>query len=128
MRSRLWRCSSEQLRPALSSDILGKDLASDPALSSLLQQVISGQRAGAVDVAREGPPPAESAVQPVERTDGVQLGDQPLHDSLRTREQLPQQEARPAIPSTTWPVSAQPRTSNDFGGAKCTIIKEIIHA
>ena len=67
MRSRLWRCSAEQLRPALSSEILGKDLASDPALSTLLRQVISGQRAGAVDVAREGPPPGGSGCEPVER-------------------------------------------------------------
>ena len=28
MRSRLWRCAAERLRPALSSEILGKDLAS----------------------------------------------------------------------------------------------------
>jgi hypothetical protein len=77
MRSRLWRCSSEQLRPALPSEILGKDLASDPGLALLLRKVISGARAGAIDVVKEGPPPDHArllAVEPAE--EGVQLSDE----------------------------------------------------
>ena len=77
MRSRLWRCSSEQFRPALPSEVLGKDLASDPGLALLLRKVISGARAGAVDVVKEGPPPDHArllAVEPAE--EGVQLSDE----------------------------------------------------
>ena len=59
MRSRLWRCSPEQLRPAFPSEVLGRRLATDPGLAELLRRVMSGSSAGAVDVAREGPPPAE---------------------------------------------------------------------
>eukprot|EP00435_Cladocopium_sp_Y103_P026085 s4658_g6.t1 len=86
MRSRLWRCFSQQLRPALPSEILGKDLASDPGLALLLRRVISGARAGAVDVVREGAPPPHAhlqAIEPVE--EGVQVSDAlrvlgPAHD------------------------------------------------
>ena len=76
MRSRLWRCTSAQLRPALPSEILGKDLASDPGLATLLRKVLSGARAGAVDVAREGPPPSTAGTRPIEvAEDGVQIAD-----------------------------------------------------
>ena len=77
MRSRLWRCSAEQIRPALPSEILGKDLASDPALSSLLRKVISGTRAGAVDVIKEGPPPQDARWQQVEQVqEGAQIAEE----------------------------------------------------
>lgn len=33
MRTRLWRCSSEQLRAALPSEVFGRELATDPGLS-----------------------------------------------------------------------------------------------
>ena len=95
MRSRLWRCATEQLRPALSSEILGKDLTSDPGLASLLRQVIAGTRAGAVDVAREGPPPATARVGPVEhQPDGVQLGDS---NELRLPSGEPVQHQAPQV-------------------------------
>ena len=74
MRARLWRCSTEQLRPALPSEIMGKDLAADPGLASLLHKVISGHRSGAVDVAREGAPPPAARSHPVESVgEGVQI-------------------------------------------------------
>ena len=61
MRTRLWRCSPEQLRPAMPAEILGREIASDPGLSELLRQVVSGTRAGAVDVVKEGNPSASEA-------------------------------------------------------------------
>ena len=68
MRTRLWRCSPEQLRAALPAEILGREIASDPGLSELLRQVISGTTAGAVDVVKEGSPPSDNAqFHPVDR-------------------------------------------------------------
>ena len=69
MRSRLWRCSPEQLRAALPAEVLGREIASDPGLSELIRQVTSGVRTGAVDVVREGPPPAGTDYVPVERAE-----------------------------------------------------------
>ena len=59
MRTRLWRCTPEQLRAADPSETLGRQLASDPALGELLRQVTAGTQARAVDVAREGPPSSD---------------------------------------------------------------------
>ena len=68
MRTRLWRCSSEQLRPAFPSEVLGSQLSSDPELAELLRKVTSNTRAGAVDVGCEGPPPGSGDHHaPVER-------------------------------------------------------------
>ncbi|CAE7368225.1 RE1 [Symbiodinium sp. CCMP2456] len=63
MRTRLWRCSPEQLRQAFPSEVLGRQLASDPELSDLLRQVVSG----AVDVTKELPPNNEEQFAPVDR-------------------------------------------------------------
>lgn len=53
MRTRLWRCAPEQLRAALPSEVLGKDIASSPGLAELLRQVNSGTYKGAVDITKE---------------------------------------------------------------------------
>ena len=70
MRSRLWRCSLSQLRPALPAEILGKEIASDPGLRGLLHQVMSSSRVGAVAVDREGPPGPEHDLLPVHQGEG----------------------------------------------------------
>ena len=99
MRSRLWRCAAEQVRPALPSEILGRELASDPGLASLLHQVISGSQAGAVDVAREGPPPARAAVGPVERADeGVQIAAPPVNLPVPDMDESSRQAPLSAVP------------------------------
>ncbi|CAE7228281.1 unnamed protein product, partial [Symbiodinium pilosum] len=71
MRTRLWRCSPEQLRPAFPSEVLGRQLASDPSHGELLRKIVSGAQTGAVDVAREGPPTEGSSpawsISPLER-------------------------------------------------------------
>ena len=69
MRSRLWRCSAEQLRAALPSELLGRELASDPGLAELVRRVTTGVMPGAVDVSKEGPPDNSSHFDPVERAD-----------------------------------------------------------
>ena len=94
MRSRLWRCTSEQLRPALPSEILGKDLASDPALASLLRKVISGSRTGAVDVTKEGPPPDSAHWEQVEQ----------VQEGTRMSEDIPPDDAPQQAPVTPEPV------------------------
>lgn len=66
MRSRLWRCSNDQLRPALPAEVLGMEIASDAGLQELLKQVTSGTHVGAVPVDREGPPPPDHHVHPVD--------------------------------------------------------------
>ncbi|CAE6953093.1 GIP [Symbiodinium sp. CCMP2592] len=66
MRSRLWRCAPEQLRAAFPSEVLGRHLATDPEMAELLRQVMSGSSAGAVDVAREGPPEPAEQCAPVQ--------------------------------------------------------------
>ncbi|CAK8995356.1 Uncharacterized protein SCF082_LOCUS4325, partial [Durusdinium trenchii] len=67
MRSRLWRCSPEQIRAALPSEVLGRDLITNPGLGELLRQVVSGTHTGAVDVSKEGPPEPEDHLGPVRR-------------------------------------------------------------
>ena len=59
------RCSPEQLRPAFPSEVLGRELASEPGLGELLRQVVSGGQAGAVDVSRELPPREDDHLRPV---------------------------------------------------------------
>ena len=67
MRTRLWRCSPEQLRAAFPSEVLGRQLASDPQLGELLRKVISGNQAGAVDVTKELPPTENDHLAPIDR-------------------------------------------------------------
>jgi len=56
MRSRLWKCNTDQLRPATATEEMGMQVVLTDQYKDLLQQM-RGQRAGAVDVAREGAPP-----------------------------------------------------------------------
>ena len=117
MRSRLWRCSSSQLRAALPSEVLGKDLSSDPGLAALLQRVVSGARSGAVDVAKEGPPPAGDSLAPVERVEeGVQMG-----EALPTptpTEAVQHQAPRPhePVPPGILPIPSRPSEMEDVTG------------
>ena len=67
MRTRLWRCAPEQLRAAMPSEVLGKEIASSPGLAELLRQVNSGTYKGAVDVTRERHPDQAEHLHPVER-------------------------------------------------------------
>ncbi|OLQ04125.1 hypothetical protein AK812_SmicGene12846 [Symbiodinium microadriaticum] len=67
MRTRLWRCSPEQLRLAHPAEEMGQQLASDPGLSELLRRVLSGSTAGAVNVMREGPPSEANRLAPVDQ-------------------------------------------------------------
>ncbi len=82
MRTRLWRCAPEQLRAALPSEVLGKDIASSPGLAELLRQVNSGTYKGAVDITKERFPAGDEQLAPVERDEqGVgQVQDMPAVD------------------------------------------------
>jgi hypothetical protein len=59
MRSRIWKCSSDQLRPANEAETLGAELMTEKGLEQILKDT-KGQRATAIDVASEGPPPPEA--------------------------------------------------------------------
>ena len=59
MRSRLWKCNTDQLRPASRTEELAMQVVSSDQYRELLQQM-QQQRSGAVDVTREGPPPPEA--------------------------------------------------------------------
>ena len=59
MRSRLWKCNSDQLRPASSTEELAMEVVTSGQYRDLLQQM-QGQRTGAIDVAREGTPPDDA--------------------------------------------------------------------
>ena len=101
MRTRLWRCSPSQLRAALPSEVLGRELASSPGLAELLRQVVSGTHAGAVDVQREGPPGPDQMLGPVERAEEGVASVPSSNDGLRGREDpspRPPEEVEPIPP------------------------------
>jgi len=109
MRTRLWRCSASQLRAALPSEVLGRDLMSDPGLAELLRQVISGTNAGAVDVAREGPPPPQHELNPVQRVeDGVEIAQDPALQLPPSSAEAPEQPSEAAPQQMPQPVEPVP--------------------
>ena len=63
MRSRLWKCNTDQLRPANEAEELAMQVITSEQYKDLLQQM-QGQRTGAIDVAREGSPPEEAWRRP----------------------------------------------------------------
>ena len=64
MRARLWKCNSDQLRPASHHESIGADMARAGELQELTKQGRSS-KAGAVDVSSEGPPPEDVELHPV---------------------------------------------------------------
>ena len=96
MRSRLWRCSADQLRPALPAEVLGMEVASDPGLQDLLHQIASSSRVGAVAVDKEGPPSAEHSLLPVDAVDGA--GELPEETPIPDEEEHPTTSG-PAAPN-----------------------------
>ena len=90
MRSRLWKCNVDQLRPASPTEELGMQVIQSAQYKDLLQQM-QKQRQGAVDVEREGPPPPEAwRTQPVRSEEAPTLS-------------MPQQERRVRIEETELP-------------------------
>ena len=65
MRSRPWKCSSLQLRPAIRSEILGAELQSMSDYKEILTHGGSRAMAVAVNVEREGDPPDAAWHEPV---------------------------------------------------------------
>ena len=63
VRSRLWECSSEQIRPATQSESLGADLIQTTSYRDVVEKQLSKRiSGGALDVTREGPPPPEATL------------------------------------------------------------------
>ena len=90
MRSRIWKCSSDQLRAANHLEALGAELTSLPSLADILQQT-KAKQAGAVDVESEGAPSAEAWEKPLV----------PAHESVPSNPPLTNQplESIPEDPS-----------------------------
>ena len=69
MRSRLWKCSSIQVRIATRAESLGAELLDEASFKELQQDLKDpGKRIGATDVESEGRPPPEAwdSPQPAE--------------------------------------------------------------
>ena len=99
MRSRLWRCTPEQLRPAFPSEVLGRELASDPELADLLRRVVSGGQTEAVDVTRERPPAQTDQLMPVqEECEGIPVSAERPTEAELHRQTLRGEEAIPVPP------------------------------
>jgi len=112
MRSRVWKCSSDQLRPANYSESLGAELMDSQELSDVLEN-IKGKRATAVDVASEGPPPLEASDAPIGQDLTLPEGDprpglQPIPEEEEEHappkpQTPPQRVALPPAPTTPMP-------------------------
>ena len=112
MRTRLWRCSPEQLRAAHPMEELGHHLAQDSSAAEVLRRVLSGAPAGAVDVRREGPPPEGAPMLPVERH-----GEGPrMSGSMEAPQHAPLQ-VPPVPPGLLLPAELPDPTLQEPGGA-----------
>ncbi|CAE7223309.1 unnamed protein product [Symbiodinium sp. KB8] len=93
--------------------VLGRQIASDPQLGELLRKVVSGSHAGAVDVAKEGPPDNQEHLAPVER--GASDAGLPLEreDEGRPVEPVPVLPEPPQAPRA--PVEVPPGLERRLG-------------
>eukprot|EP00959_Pyramimonas_sp_CCMP1952_P261465 5466832-Pyramimonas_sp.AAC.1 len=61
MRTKLWKCSVEQVREATRAEALGAELVDTPEFRALQAEVRNpGKKVGALDVESEGSPPDEA--------------------------------------------------------------------
>eukprot|EP00959_Pyramimonas_sp_CCMP1952_P418604 8769445-Pyramimonas_sp.AAC.1 len=67
MRSRLWKCSSEQVREASSAESRGAEVLFDPPIRELIREAQNGHHRAGVDVSSEGAPPDEAWSEPLSR-------------------------------------------------------------
>ena len=105
MRSRLWKCNSDQLRAASPYESVGAALSDTQEMQEILNQSRQG-RAGAVDVASEGPPPdnaEDRPVPPAERSNqdaaSERLASIPEEEEEEAREPAPPPAERPGVGS-----------------------------
>ena len=106
MRSRLWRCGPEQLRPAHPNEMLGAQMSQDPALAELLQKINSGVRTGILDVSSERPPqPSEEFARVARDDEGIPLRKSGpsirFQESRKRHNQLTQNDFYPSMPRST---------------------------
>ena len=100
MRSRLWKCNVDQLRPASRLEATGAELSRAGELQEVAAQARAG-RAGAIDVSQEGSPPEESSSLP-----------SPVLDEARV--QVAPDAHLPAIPEEE-EIAEVPRASPGMG-------------
>ncbi|CAK9083538.1 Retrovirus-related Pol polyprotein from transposon RE2 (Retro element 2) (AtRE2) [Includes: Protease RE2 [Durusdinium trenchii] len=94
MRARLWKCNSDQLRPASHFESIGAEMARSGELQELVKQGRSS-KAGAVDVTLEGTPPPDEEQQLVPTTEVAQ----PLvHETIRADDNSQQGEGQEHVP------------------------------
>ena len=117
MRSRLWKCNSDQLRPATRTEELGMQVLQSDQYKQLLDQM-QKQKYGAVDVAREGSP-GEEAWRSLRRQDEeapvISTSHQPLGD---VGQSLPTPLEHPLNPVIVGPMRVRgPRQGQDGADA-----------
>ena len=100
MRARLWKCSSDQIRPASRDEAIGAELGRAEEFQQLIMQGQSA-KAGAVDVSAEGPPPEEALSSPVP-------GAGPPQETVSAPETLGDDGAGHALRAQHPPVAALP--------------------
>eukprot|EP00435_Cladocopium_sp_Y103_P028304 s1227_g7.t1 len=101
MRSRVWKCSSDQLRPANDAESLGAEMLDSGELQAIPQNTKS-KRASAIDVGAEGPPPPEAFDQ-----QPLSIESPEVHSILSPHRlaTIPEEEQSAEQPSGTQPSS-----------------------
>ena len=94
MRTKLWKCSSEQVRLATHPESLGAELLDEPGFRALQEELNQpGWRFGAVDVAAGGPPPSTAW--------GHQPAEQRYPGPLEPAAPEPHEASEPTAPPST---------------------------
>ena len=99
MRSRIWKCSSDQLRPANDAEALGAEMLNSGELQAILQNTKS-KRASAIDVGAEGSPPPEAFDQPPLNIESPEVHTISCPQRLATIPEEGQLESQPASTSS----------------------------
>eukprot|EP00971_Amphidinium_carterae_P338935 6476494-Amphidinium_carterae.1 len=73
MRSRLWRCNSDQVRNAAAAETLGTEMVNAGQFRELMSHIRTSHGASALDVSKEGSPPHGSEPDEVQPEGAVQI-------------------------------------------------------
>ena len=109
MRARLLKCNSDQIRSATHEESIGAELLKEGHIKDLVSQT-SSHRAGAVDVASEGPPPLEAwDGVPVPEVSSLDNALPQIDGRLPVIHEAEEAEAHSGVPQTPM-ISAAPAT------------------
>eukprot|EP00971_Amphidinium_carterae_P186679 3705641-Amphidinium_carterae.2 len=80
MRSRLWRCNSDQVRNAAAAETLGTEMVSAGQFRELMSHIRTSHGASALDVSKEGAPPHGSEPDEIRPEGDIQVESQSIAD------------------------------------------------